>query len=290
LKGLLAVASWCALAGCAELPAFAPPALPVRFVLSFDDGPAISSLTDDRSSTVRVLETLADNPVQPGIKAIFFVQTRAWNAGGTEAGRALLRREHAEGHLLAVHTGTAEGHVVHTRLTDEELARTLAHAKEDIAAAAGTVPGIVRPPMWWYDDRTLAAYEEAGLAMLLTDLNAFDGNVYINFSLRKRSNLREQLARVKRRAALGELPALGDAIPVIATFHDVNSHTARGLTEYLTILVEEAQALGLRLAPAPFYDRRADLERAARLRAFQTRRRDLAASYNPALSPSPDLP
>ena len=40
--------------------------------LTFDDGPAVSSLTDDRPSTVRVLETLADNSVQPGIKAIFF--------------------------------------------------------------------------------------------------------------------------------------------------------------------------------------------------------------------------
>ena len=290
MKALLAVASWCALAACAELTAFAPPPLPIRFVLSFDDGPAISTLTDDRPSTVRVLETLADNPVQPGIKAIFFVQTRAWNAGGTEAGRALLRREHAEGHLLAVHTGTAEGHVVHTRLANAVLAQTLAHAMQDIAEVTGEAPAIVRPPMWWYDERTLAAYDEAGLAMLLTDLNAFDGNVYINFSLRKRSNLREQLARVKRRAALGELPALDGAIPVVATFHDVNSHTARSLTEYLMILVEEAQALGLRLAPAPFYDRRADLERAARLRAFQTPRRDLTASYNSPLSPSPDLP
>ncbi|HEX9183207.1 MAG TPA: polysaccharide deacetylase family protein [Burkholderiales bacterium] len=290
MKRLLAVASLCALAGCAELPILAPPTLPIRFVLTFDDGPAIASFTDDRPSTVRVLETLADNPVQPGIKAIFFVQTRAWNAGGTEAGRALLRREHAEGHLLAVHTGTAEGHVVHTRLAGEVLAQTLVHAMEDIQAIAGQAPAIVRPPMWWYDNRTLAAYDEAGLAMLLTDLNAFDGNVYINFSLRKRSNLREQLARVQRRAALGELPALEGAIPVVATFHDVNSHTARSLTEYLTILVEEARALGLRLAPKPFYDRRADLERAARLRAFQTPRRDLTARYNSALNPSPDLP
>jgi peptidoglycan/xylan/chitin deacetylase (PgdA/CDA1 family) len=287
VKALLAGAALCALAGCAGLPSLAPPAAPIRFLLTFDDGPAVSSLTDDRPATVRVLETLADNPVQPGIKAIFFVQTRAWNAGGTDAGRALLRREHAEGHLLAVHTGTPEGHVVHTRLSAEELARTLAHAKEDIAAITGKAPGIVRPPMWWYDERTLAGYAEAGLAMLLTDLNAFDGNIYINFSLRKRSNLREQLGRLKRRAALGELPLLDGAIPVVATFHDVNAHTARSLAEYLSILVEEAQSLGLRLAAKPFYDRRADLERAARLRAFETPRREQTASYNLPVIQSP---
>lgn len=289
MRGLVAGLALCALAGCADLPSLAPPAAPIRFLLTFDDGPAVSSLTDDRPSTVRVLETLADNPVQPGIKAIFFVQTRAWNAGGTEIGRALLRREHAEGHLLAVHTGTPEGHVVHTRLTAEDLARTLAHAKEDIAAVTGAAPVIVRPPMWWYDERTLAGYAQAGLAMLLTDLNAFDGNVYINFSLRKRSNLREQLTRLRRKAALGELPMLEGVIPVIATFHDVNSHTARSLAEYLAILVEEAQALDLRLAAKPFYDRRKDLERAARLRAFETPRRDQTASYNlpPIQSPDP---
>jgi peptidoglycan/xylan/chitin deacetylase (PgdA/CDA1 family) len=285
----LACAALCALAGCAELPAALGPApeQPIRFLLTFDDGPAISSFTDDRPATVRVLETLADNPVQPGIRAIFFVQTRAWNAGGTEAGRALMRREHAEGHLLAVHTGTPTGHVVHTRLGSEELARTLADAKGDIAGITGATPGIVRPPMWWYDDATLDGYARAGLAMLLTDLNAFDGNVYINFSLRKRSNLREQLARVKREAAQGRMPVLEGAIPVVVTFHDVNAHTARHLTEYLRILVEEAGTLGLRLPPRPFYDRRADLERAARLRAFQTPRAERTASYNsPPISPS----
>lgn len=272
------------LAGCAGLPGMHTPALPIRFVLTFDDGPAVSSLFDDRPSTVRVLETLAANPVQPGIKAIFFVQTRAWNAGGTDAGRALLRREHAEGHLLGVHTGTPEGHVVHVRLTPGELEQSLAHAKADIAAITGTMPGIVRPPMWWYDQDTVASYERAGLAMLLTDLNAFDGNVWINFSLRKRSNLREQLARVKREAALGKLPAMEGVTPVVVTLHDVNSHTARSLTEYLQILVEEADALGIPLASRPFYDRRDDLERAARLRAFQTPRPQRDASYNPALS------
>lgn len=272
MRGLLLAAVLGLLAACASLPNDASPRLPVRFLLTFDDGPAISSVFDDRPSTVRVLETLAANPVQPGIKAIFFVQTRAWNAGGTDAGRELLRREHAEGHLLAVHTGTAEGHVLHVRLTPGELEQSLTLAKADIEAITGSPPGIVRPPMWWYDQATMASYERLDLAMLLTDLNAFDGNVYINFSLRKRSNLREHLARVKREAALGRLPAMDGVIPVVVTFHDVNSHTARSMTEYLQILVEEAAALAIPLAPRPFFDRREDLERAAHLRAFQTPR------------------
>lgn len=264
------------LAGCATQGEIGVAQPPIRFLLTFDDGPATWSL-HDKSSTVQVLETLADNPVQPGIKAVFFVQTRAWNAGGSAAGRALLRREHAEGHLLAVHTGTRQSHVSHVHLRPSELEESLADAKADIAAIAGSAPRLVRPPFWTYDEATLAAYERAGLDMLLTDLSARDGVVWgINFSLRKRSNLRGQLERLG-----GQLPVLDGVTPVVVTFHDVNSHTARNLAEYLRILVEEAQAAGLRLAPKPFYDARSDLERAALLRAFQAPRREQSASYNP---------
>ena len=284
MRGWQLAALLCLAAGCSSLPEPAPPELPVRFLLTFDDGPATWSLMD-KPSTVRVLETLADNPVQSGIKAIFFVQTRAWNAGGSAAGRALLRREHEEGHLLAVHTGTRGSHESHLHLASTALEQSLADAKADIAGITGAAPRLVRPPFWAYDEATLAAYERAGLDMLLTDLSARDGVVWaFNVSLRKRSNLSGQLARLKQQAAQGRLPALDGAIPVVATFHDVNSHTARSLAEYLRLLVEEAQAQGLRLAPKPFYDRRDDLQRAARLRAFQTPRTLQDASYNPAHS------
>lgn len=287
MKRALAVAALGALLGCSSLPDPAPAGPPIRFLLTFDDGPATWSLLD-KPSTVRVLETLAENPVQPGIKAIFFVQTRAWNAGGSEAGRALLRREHEEGHLLAVHTGTRGSHQSHLHLASAALDRSLDDAKADIAAITGKAPRLVRPPFWAYDASTLAAYERAGLDVLLTDLSARDGVVWVfNASLRKRSNLAGQLARVKQQAAQGRLPVLDGAIPVVATFHDVNSHTARHLGEYLRILVEEAQALGLALAARPFYDSRGDIERAARRRAFQTPRREQTASYNlPPIQPA----
>lgn len=277
----LAIALCVVLAGCAAPRGDGVPQAPVRFLLTFDDGPATWSLFD-KPSTVRVLETLADNPVQPGIKAIFFVQTRAWNAGGSDAGRALLRREHDEGHLLAVHTGTRGSHESHVYLAGDALDQSLADAKADIASIAGREPGIVRPPFWAYDEATLAAYGRARLAMLLTDLSANDGVVWgVNFSLRKRDNLRAQLARLGR-----DLPVLEGVTPVVVTFHDVNSHTARSLAEYLAILVDEARALGIAVAAKPFYDARDEIERAARLRAFQTPRRERSASYNFQLTQS----
>src|SRR5262245_43655397 len=135
-RAILIVAATAALAACATTDPAPPPTTPIRFLLSFDDGPA--------PSTGRVLATLAENPVQPGIKAIFFVQTRAPDAGGSEAGRELMRLCHAEGHVLAVHTGTVRGHVSHIHMSREDLEESLRHAREDIAAIAGETPRLVR--------------------------------------------------------------------------------------------------------------------------------------------------
>ncbi|HKU46761.1 MAG TPA: polysaccharide deacetylase family protein, partial [Burkholderiales bacterium] len=164
---------------------------------------------------------------------------------------------------LAVHTGTPHGHVSHLAQAPEDLERGLAQAKADIAAIAGAPPRLVRPPYWSYDVNTLDAYERAGLAMLLTDLSARDGVVYgVNLVPAKRSLMRFQLERMKQRLAV-----VDGVAPIVVTFHDVNPATAAELADYLGFLVEDARALGLRLAEPPFYDRREDLERAAALRA-----------------------
>src|SRR5688572_32651642 len=81
IKQILAAAALATLAAGASAEPASP--APIRFLLSFDDGPA--------PSTARVLQTLAANPVQPGIKAMFFVQTRIGD------GSQLMRRTHAEG-------------------------------------------------------------------------------------------------------------------------------------------------------------------------------------------------
>ena len=65
-------------------------AAPIRFLLTFDDGPSGS---DFANPSAQVLDVLAHNSVQSGIKAIFFVQTRAYRSGATEIGKALLQRE-----------------------------------------------------------------------------------------------------------------------------------------------------------------------------------------------------
>ena len=258
------------LCGCAgpsleQVRALPPNAYPARFLLTFDDGP---STWEPYNPTRAILEALAHNPVQPGIKAVFFLQTRDPRAGGSAAGRALMRREHAEGQVLGVHSGSPRGHIDHCLMSDGELDRTLADAKRDIAAVTGRPPDLVRPPFWDYDARTLAAYRRLGLRMLLTDVSANDGVIYVfDVSLRRRSHIRDALAGLREKIAAGGLPMVGGAIPLVVAFHDTNTFTAHHMDEYLRILTEEAADVGLVLAPKPFYDDAAAIERVARVRA-----------------------
>ncbi|SDA55219.1 Polysaccharide deacetylase [Pseudomonas sp. NFACC15-1] len=233
---------------------------PIRFLLTFDDGPSASSIWNP---SLEVLDALADNPVQPGIKAVFFLQTRGPRAGGSDIGRSVMRRQQQEGHVLGFHTATY-WHTNHRFLSPDELEQSLTRGGSDIAAMTGAAPSLVRPPFWSFDRRTAAAYRQHGLHILLTDLSANDGKVWgITMSPRRRINLTRQLSEVRERIAAGQLPAVDGVIPVVVTFHDINRYTARHAREYLQILLDSAKATGMRTAPRPFYDDHQALERAA---------------------------
>ena len=254
-----------ALAACASAPppAGADPRLaPARFLLTFDDGP---SAFTSYNPTREVLDTLADNEIQPGIKALFFVQTRARGAS-TPTGQALLARTHAEGHVLGLHSGSARGHLDHRRMPPEELQRSLEDGVLDLTALSGRAPTLVRPTFWSWDARTRAAYEAHGLAMLLTDINARDGKIYgWTISLRRRSHLRAGLDRLRTRATA--LPTHAGVLPVVVTFHDTNTFTASHLQEYLHILLEESRQVGLPVAVPAFYNDAEEIKGVAHLRA-----------------------
>ncbi|MBH9551592.1 polysaccharide deacetylase family protein [Inhella sp. 4Y17] len=235
-------------------------------MLSFDDGP--SGREGASNPTEQVLNTLANNAIQPGIKALFFVQTRTSSGGATARGKELLRREAAEGHVLGFHTATP-GHQSHRRMESEALREALALGLSDHETLLGRRPTLVRPPGWAYDARTLGLYHEAGLSMLLTDLSASDGKiVWPYYSWRRRSHLRHQLRELGPR--LQALPVADGVRPVVVTFHDPNPFTAECLEEYLQLLVEEARALGLPLdARQPFYAESTALAQAAAARVVR---------------------
>ena len=233
---------------------------PIRFLLTFDDGPSASGYDNPSRS---VLADLAHNPVLPGIKAVFFLQTESSRSGGSSRGRKTMAREYAGGHVLAFHTATTF-HTNHRWLNDAELERTLSQGASDIASITGAPPVLVRPPFWNYDRRTFAAYQRHGMQVLLTDLSANDGKIWgFNGSPRRRANLYRQLSVVRERIALGELPTVDGVIPVVVTFHDINRYTARHMQEYLQILLDSARVNGMKTAAEPFYTDTAALQRAA---------------------------
>ncbi len=269
LFGALAIAA--GLAGCIAAPIELTPQTeqrlrqqaPIRFLLTFDDGPSASSFWNP---TMTVLDSLASNPVQPNLKAVFFVQTGAPRAGDSDIGREVMRREHAEGQILGFHTAT-HWHTNHRSLSPEELEQSLSKGSADIAAITGTAPTLVRPPFWNYDKRVFAAYQRHGMHVLLTDLSANDGKVWgFNASPRRRAHFLRSMSELRERIALGELPTVEGVIPVVVTFHDLNRYSARHAREYLQILLDSAQASGVKVDGKPFYDDQAQLLRAAMAR------------------------
>ena len=239
---------------------------PIRFLLTFDDGPSASSFWNP---TMTILDSLATNPVQPNLKAVFFVQTGAPRAGDSDIGREVMRREHADGQILGFHTAT-HWHTNHRSLSPEELEQSLTKGSADIAAITGAPPTLVRPPFWNYDKRVFAAYQKHGMHVLLTDLSANDGKIWgFNASPRRRSSMLRQMSEVRERIAMGELPTVDGVIPVVVTFHDLNRYTARHAREYLQILLDSAQATGVKTAQKPFYDDQAELQRAAMARTVR---------------------
>jgi peptidoglycan/xylan/chitin deacetylase (PgdA/CDA1 family) len=280
LSALSALAVALTLSGCIAPPIALTPLTeqrlhvqaPIRFLLTFDDGPSASSFFNPTES---ILDDLANNPIQPGIKAVFFVQTRAHGAGGSELGRKIMQREHNEGHVLGFHTSTP-GHTNHRYLTPQELEQSLTEGSADIASITGAAPVFLRPPFWNFDQRTFAAYQQHSFHVLMTDISLNDGKIWgYNFSLRRRSNIVRQLSEIRERIADGELPTVDGIIPVVVTFHDLNRYTSRHMQEYLHILLDSAQETGLTVAAKPFYDDSAALQRAVMARTITDRSKPL---------------
>ena len=224
-----------------------------RFLITFDDGP--------HANTALILEQLAHNSLQQGIKALFFVQTRNAEGGRSRLGRFLLQREHAEGHVLGLHTGTA-GHVSHTSLSQSELEWSLRTGMDDIRLVTHDRVMFVRPPYWRFNAATQAEYRRQGLYMMLSDAKAYDGVDWGQHIFRRR-NFRSQLHAICCRMQRRDIPEVDGIAPIVVTFHDTNQYTAAHLIEYLDLLIDEAERVGLPLNSKTFYDSAPELIQAA---------------------------
>ncbi len=239
----------------------------IRLLLTFDDGP---STRTSSSPTDQILNVLAHNSVQEGIKAVFFSQTRLYDIHSGALTRKLLQREAEEGHVLGVHSGTLKHHSDHRGLDNLELEGFLTDTKVILQEITGITPLLVRPPYWAFNDRTQRAYAAFDLHMLLTDVSVSDGKSWgYRANPRRRSVLREQMHAVHKRIAAGQIPIVDGLLPVIVTFHDTNTWTAKHMEEYLELLVSSAIEAGIVLDSQPFYTDRDQLEQAGLQRSLQ---------------------
>lgn len=242
--------------------------LPVRFLITFDDGP--SGALENNSSAL-ILDTLAHNRWQNGIKAIFFVQTRHRNGGGTAYGREIMQRMLHDGHLLGLHTASERGHINHTQMPLSELEDNLKTGIEDIKALSGEVPRFIRPPFWSFNAATLSLYEAQGLSMLLDDISIRDGKIHgVTSNPNVRARIHSDLHKAAQRIRAGEVPAVAGYIPLVMTMHDTNPTTARDLETYLGMLIDEAQQAGLVVHAQPFISPGEELAQVANLRAHRS--------------------
>jgi peptidoglycan/xylan/chitin deacetylase (PgdA/CDA1 family) len=218
----------------------------IRFLLTFDDGP---SNRKPYNPTLAIINQLATNEVQPGIKAIFFVQTENRRGGGTPQGREVMRYAHEQGHVIGIHSVSPEGHIAHITLPTAVLIQQLQDAQNLIFRLSGAKPRFVRPPYGTYDLRTQTIYANLGLDVLMADASARDGIIYgYHASPWRRTHMYTCLKAQRRKAE-------PDAVSTfIVSFHDVNPYTARHMTEYLHILVEEARHAGFVVPDRPFID------------------------------------
>ena len=135
---LFAELARCEREGAKETAAEAEKSVPRRAALTFDDGP-------NACYTPEVLEILKENE----IPATFFLQGQCL-AGNEE----IVRRMHAEGHLIGNHTFH---HVQLTKVSEEEAREEVVKTSNAIYEITGEYPVYTRPPFGeWREGLDLA--------------------------------------------------------------------------------------------------------------------------------------
>lgn len=156
---------------------------PPRIAFTFDDGP-------DPAATPRVLDVLG----RLGVPGAFFVIGRC-----AERHPAVLRRIHAEGHLLGNHS--FHHHHLGTMRRAGYWRAELTRTEDAIEAATGVRPRLFRPPMGFRNWHLTRAARERDDVIVTWTRRAYDG---VSTSAEK------IVARLASRMAAGDIIALHD--------------------------------------------------------------------------------
>jgi len=217
----------------------------IGIILTFDDGPHAATTNN---YTQMVMDTLAVNSVENGIKAAFFVQTHVPYRGGSSVGQQKITAMENEGHQVEIHTGSTEDHVYHTvRVTaapydvdgdgnpdgQNGLESDLIRAKKRINTLTGGTPAFVRPPGGAYNQAVLSTYQRVNLTIKMWDVDSTDSSPGATV---------ESIKNALRSQITSKISAAGTKLIIL--FHDIKSITANNLDEFLQEIADSVEDAG----------------------------------------------
>jgi peptidoglycan/xylan/chitin deacetylase (PgdA/CDA1 family) len=206
----------------------------VRILLTFDDGPH-GAASGEGNRTEQVLDALRDR----GTTAAFFIQTHVPYRLASPDGHRVASRAHAEGHVLAIHTGSFADHRCHKwRCTqpadlagaDNGLDADMMRAKAAIREVAGADPQFVRATYGYTDDNCMTIYRKNELLHVYWDIVGDDAAT--------RDSMSAALHAETQRLAVAD-------VDLIYLMHDINRVTAEHLPEFIDVIAACVRANGL---------------------------------------------
>ena len=179
------------------------------------------------------------------MQAGFFVQTAAEDAkgnairGSSSAGKALITRMAADGHLVGIHTGGTLDHEDHTSaLKAGRLASELGAAKTAIKGLTGSAPALVRPPHGTFNAGVSSAYKKLGLTNVLWDIDGDQGKNLPLGDLKTRVT-----AGIKGMIAGGWKGSTPLAPNIVVLYHDIQKNTSANVGTLIDFIKTETSSL-----------------------------------------------
>jgi peptidoglycan-N-acetylglucosamine deacetylase len=206
-----------------------------RILLTFDDGPHGGALGGS-NRTEKVLDALKSRRAT----AAFFIQTHVPYRLASPNGLRIASRAHAEGHVLAVHTGSLADHRCHKWRcaqpadmtgTINGLDSDMARAKAAIRDITGADPRFVRATYGYTDDNCMNVYSRNYLKHVYWDIPGDDSG-----GASVASVLARLVAQTKRLAT--------DSVELIYLLHDITEVTGEHLADFIDAIAAAVRANG----------------------------------------------
>jgi peptidoglycan/xylan/chitin deacetylase (PgdA/CDA1 family) len=226
------------------------PLKPIPIVLTFDDGPHAAAGKGVKNYTIEIATLLKSR----NIVGVFFIQTHVKYRFGSKAGKDVISDVKDLGHVIAIHTGSDDDHVPHTKRVEAKaydvdgdkkpdgmngLESDLIRAKAEIQKVTkGDAPRFVRAVGVTKRNKAVdETYSRVGLK-----------HIGVNVDSKDNEHPRPTMQIVIKTLAKGDHSvqhAIKAGAPhLIVLFHDINDTTAASIGTYIDEITKDVKAAG----------------------------------------------